>query len=54
MTGSRRARLQYIEKLATANSFKVSTRIATVIRTENAQPVKGFLFLLEKAEPGAA
>ena len=46
--------VQYIEKLAAANSFKVSTRIATVIRTENAQPVKGFLFLLEKAEPGAA
>ncbi len=46
--------VQYIEKQATANGFRISARDATVIRTESSLPVKGFLFLLEKAETSAA
>ena len=39
---------RYIEQLAAANAFRIITREATVVRTENALAVKGYLFILEK------
>lgn len=39
---------RYIEQLASANALRVIAHEATVIRSENATAVKGFLFILEK------
>ena len=48
-TSSRYAHsVRYVEQLAAMNALRVIAREATVIRSENATAVKGFLFILEK------
>jgi predicted TPR repeat methyltransferase len=41
---------QYIAQLAAVNALHIITREATTIRSEDAQPVKGYLFVVEKTE----
>lgn len=42
---------KYIEQLAAKNSLRVVTREKTIIRSEYAQPVHGYLFIVEKIMP---
>jgi predicted TPR repeat methyltransferase len=41
---------QYIEQLAAMNSLRVIAREKKILRSEDAQPVHGYLFVLEKAQ----
>lgn len=46
--------VRYIEHLAATNGLRVIGRDASIIRTESAVAVKGFLFIIEKPETGTA
>ena len=46
--------VRYIEHLAATNSLRVIARDASIIRTESAVAVKGFLFIIEKPETSTA
>ena len=46
--------VRYIEHLAATNSLRVIGRDASIIRTESAVAVKGFLFIIEKPETSTA